>query len=611
MKILVITNLFPNSIEPTRGVFNLQQLKALADTGVEAEVIAPVPWFPGVAIRKKWFEFSQIPQEETISGFRVYHPRYIVIPGILRSLYGLFFFLGIVRKVKELQKQFRFDCIFATWAYPDGFASALVARLLGVPLVTKVHGSDINVYTKYFVRRQMIRYGLGSSTRVIVVTESLRQAINALGIPDEKVCVIRNGVDSEKFTPQDRMRCRSQLSLGTEGKIITYIGNLVPIKGADFLLEAMGILTREKNDVSLVIVGDGDERTRLQERAKELEIDKKVLFAGRKAHEEIPLWLNAADVLCLPSVDEGCPNVILEALACGKPVVASDVGGVRELASSDDIGLLARPKDPAHLACMLGQALEKIWDPEKIRQESLKFNWKENARRLREALDGATSSYHGAAKATFKSRLKPVLARVVPNRMIVWRGRHHRGIALTFDDGPNPQITPHILEILKEKKVKATFFLIGKEIERHKELAERIAVEGHCVGMHSYTHRGFGRMDLERRQDEIARTRESLRHVMRTESSLFRPPQGSLTFSQILYCLKKRITTVLWSIDSRDVDCRSVQHILDNTIGNGIKNGDIVLLHDDNEFTLKALPMIIDYLKKRDFEFVTVEEVLR
>ena len=183
MKILVITNLFPNSIEPTRGIFNLQQIKEMANIpDIEIRIIAPVPWFPCLRINNKWHKFSLVPKREIIGKFEVYHPRYVVIPKILRSLDGISYFLGVIGAVKTIRKNFSFDSILATWAYPDGFAASLVAKLLKKPLILKTHGSDINTTAEYGFRRKMIIFALKESEMVITVTEDLKRKIVNLKI---------------------------------------------------------------------------------------------------------------------------------------------------------------------------------------------------------------------------------------------------------------------------------------------------------------------------------------------------------------------------------------------------------------------------------------------
>ena len=616
MKILAITNLFPNSIEPTRGMFNFQQFKALASlSGVEIKVVAPVPWFPRLKIKKEWYNFSLIPKNEMISGFEVYHPRYVIIPKILRLLDGLVFFFGVVRTVKEIQKKFLFDCILATWAYPDGFGSALIAQMFKKPFFIKVHGSDVDVHIKSWFRKKMIAYALQKSTKIISVSQNLKEKMASLGIAKDKIIVIPNGIDTELFKPLDQIECRKTLGLPLDKKMILYVGNLKRDKGVIDLADAFSQLSRENTiDAILVIVGDGPLKEELEKKAADLSLlPSSIFLAANRPHAEIPIWMNTTDVFCLPSYHEGCPNVILEALACSKPVVATNVGTIPEMIPSEDIGILVKPNRPDLLMQALVKSLNKNWDCQEIRGKRLSFNWIENAEMLNKLLTSSASLVREAKRPALRMLLKHFAAQIIPRQVIVWKGRKcvNKNIALTFDDGPNPTFTPAVLDILKEKSTRATFFLIGEYAEKNRALTKRITQEGHSIGMHSYTHSAYKSMTDTGKKSEIVRSRHILQEIAGINTNLFRPPQGSLSISQLRYCLRENITTVLWSIDSLDFKNKDVKDIVASAVANGIRGGDIILFHDDNEATVTALPKVIDHFQNAGFEFVTVEEMIQ
>jgi len=328
VKLLIITNLFPNAAEPQRAVYNKQQFTALKDL-CELKVIAPIPLFK--------YPKTKVPDVETIEGMEVFHPRYLVIPKILRALYGILYYLGIGECVRELYGRFRFDVIFATWAYPDAFAAALLAKRLRKPLVIKVHGSDINVFTKYHLRRKMILFALNQAEKVIAVSDALKAKIVELGVDPEKIILIPNGIDTELFRSMDKKDCRLNLAIPLEQRFILYVGNLEPIKGTDLLIDALHKLPE---DVHLYMIGDGSLKESMKIRAKDLTMENRVHFLGRLPHTKIPFWMSACDLFCLPSRNEGCPNVILEALACGVPIVASHVGGIPQLIKDSSQGIL-------------------------------------------------------------------------------------------------------------------------------------------------------------------------------------------------------------------------------------------------------------------------------
>jgi len=437
MKVLIITNLFPNSKEPTRGIYNKQQFVELAKL-CEIKVIAPLP----LHYRER------VPERENIDGIDTYHPRYFMIPKIGRSLYGLFFYLSLIKKVKKIYENFKFDLIFATWAYPDGFGSFLIAKTFNKPIVIKVHGSDINLYTEYFLRRKMIAYALKNCNKVIAVSKALKERIVKIGVPEDKIVVIPNGVDTDLFKPLERDRCRERLELPQDKKIVLFVGNLVPVKGVDVLVEAFARLPA---GMLLVLVGDGPLKNKLQAKVKEFGIENNVIFVGRTRHEAIPYYMNACDIFCLPSLNEGCPNVILESIACGKPVVASNVGGVREIICSDDMGILIKPANATVLARAFIRGVSKKWNFRLIREEALKYSWTDNALKLRRELEVSMESSVLFKTNHLRRFIKELLSHIIPRNIVIWRGRHSKKIALTFDDGPNTRFTPKILKILKEK----------------------------------------------------------------------------------------------------------------------------------------------------------------
>ncbi len=347
MKLLIVTNLFPNAKEPNRSTFNFQQFTELSRL-CELKVVAPIPFFQ--------YSDEQVPLFERLGGIDVYHPRYLVIPKTGRCTYGLAFFIGIWHTLKIVQRSFRYDAILAAWAYPDAVGAALAARLLKKKFFVKVHGSDINLAGHYWSRVPMIKWALSRADGVIAVSQPLKKKIVAMGIPQEKVVVISNGVDTGKFFPRPKDACREQIGLSPSGRYILYVGNFSAVKGVLYLIKAFALLDTAP-DLKLLLIGEGEEKVALVQLARELGVDERVIFAGRKPHQDIPVWMSAADVFCLPSLNEGCPNVVLEAMACGAKVVASDVGGVPDIIDTPEKGWRARPQDPEDLAQCLNAAL--------------------------------------------------------------------------------------------------------------------------------------------------------------------------------------------------------------------------------------------------------------
>jgi len=382
MKILGITNLFPNHCQPLRGIFNKQQFVALSRL-CALKVVAPVPWFPKGCHQDPRSIYAEVAKEENIDGISVYHPRYFVIPKIARSFYGYFFLWGVSPTIKFLSKKNSFDAILATWAYPDAFAAALIAKKMGKPLVIKVHGTDINVTTRYFWRRMMIKYALHRATKIIAVSRALKEKMIHLGIPEKKIEVVVNGVDPTIFKKMDPHECREKLSLPQDKKHVVFIGNLVEIKGVKHLIEAFKDLPE---DIFLNVVGSGVLRNALEELVKKFGLEDRIIFRGKRPYEEIPLWYNAADIFCLPSLEEGCPNVVLEALACGTPVVASRVGAIPDVVDSLPKGILVTPADAPALKEAILQRLKLIQE-DRGEFHHNHFDWAHNAQKVLRILE--------------------------------------------------------------------------------------------------------------------------------------------------------------------------------------------------------------------------------
>jgi len=378
MRVLVITNLFPNKLEPERATYNRQQMSMLSKL-CELKVTAPIAWFPFKSFIEKDHTYSQIPKKEIIEGIETFHPKYIMTPKIGRSLYGVMFFLSILVPVLKIYKTFKFDIIFATWAYPDSFAAVLISKLFRKPIITKVHGTDINEYAEFWLRRRLIRFTLNNSCCVISVSQALRNRMIEIGVKPEKIKVIYNGIDADIFKLLDKTDARKELGIDISKKVILFVGNLKPVKGLTYLIKGFAGIANSSQNVVLILIGEGELRKELEDEIKKHGIENCVQILGTRSHKEIPKWMNACDLLCLPSLNEGVPNVILEALACGIPVVTSNVGGIPEIIISTNYGIMVNPKDADRLQKALIECLERKWDREAIHSYSARFSWCYNA----------------------------------------------------------------------------------------------------------------------------------------------------------------------------------------------------------------------------------------
>jgi len=384
MRVLICTGIFPNRSDLNRGVYIFQQAKALARYG-QVRAIAPVPYFPAFLKLKGYTPYSNIPAIDTISDISISYPRYFLIPKIGRSLYGWFVFVSIFFTYRRIVKEFRPDLILGFHAYPYGFANVLLARLFKIPVFVGCRGSDINYFAKTLLRRNIIRWTLKKANKVLSVSQSLKNRIMELGVADEQVAVIGNGINDRLFYPQDKQAARRSVGLEGDHPVCVCVARLSHEKGVDVLIQAMAQVQHPQ--VKLVLVGSGADDASLKSLAGRLNLDDKIMFAGERPNQEVPAWLNAADLMILPSRNEGYPNVVAETLACGVPVVASSVGGVPEIITSDELGLLVEPDNPDRLAEAIDQALSMHWNPKNI-ANSLSRSWDQVARDiLSEAAD--------------------------------------------------------------------------------------------------------------------------------------------------------------------------------------------------------------------------------
>ena len=360
MKVLLFTNLYPSHRAPTRGIFNLHVFRALSKH-CETRLIAPLPWW---SKQRKIRDLFVVP-EETETGICASYPTYWSLPR-MHNLHGAGMYYSVQKQVKQLYREFPFDAILASWAYPDAYAAARIARDLDVPLITNLLGSDINALIETSVRPQ-IEFALRQSAKIIPVSQALGCKIAAMGVPESKIVVQHNGVDATKFQLRDKQELRQKLGISHNGALVCYVGNFVEEKGVDVLVNAFRLLKEAgRTDIHLALIGSGSLDPTLRNIVEANGMSAMVTFYGRRKHDEIPDWMAACDLFCLPSLREGCPNVILEALCSGRPVVASCVGGVPELLSEKE-GALVPPSNPNALKDGILATLARTWEPETLR----------------------------------------------------------------------------------------------------------------------------------------------------------------------------------------------------------------------------------------------------
>ncbi|HUJ59018.1 MAG TPA: glycosyltransferase family 4 protein [Kofleriaceae bacterium] len=387
MRVLAITKIFPNAAEPLSAPFNRQQFEALR-AHCELEIMATIPWFPGAGLIARWSsagKLAAVPARETIGGLAVVHPRTLFVPRLAHAAWGPLYAASIAPAVARYRG--KVDVVLGSWAYPDGFAAVIAARQLGVPAVVKLHGSDINVIAKLPGPRRLTAWALPRAARVVAVSRPLADAAVELGVARERVAIVMNGVDGELFFPRDRAAARAELGLPA-GPLAVYVGNLKPEKGVLDLARAWPEVARARPDATLALVGGGPLRGELERQLGATG----ARLVGPQPLDRVPLWMAAADVIVLPSHSEGTPNVVLEALASGRRVIATRVGGVPDLITSDALGALVPPREAGALAVALTHALGEHYDPAEVARLGARGGWAASASALYAVLVAARAS---------------------------------------------------------------------------------------------------------------------------------------------------------------------------------------------------------------------------
>jgi glycosyltransferase involved in cell wall biosynthesis len=334
-----------------------------------------------------------------VPGLRTDHFVFVYPPRVGRALHAVCWLVSLlVQRGRQLHAA-GYDCILASWGYPDAVAAGWLARLLGIPYVVKVHGSDLNVQATHALRRPQIRGALRSAAAVVAVSRALAGKAVALGADAARVHTLYNGVDGALFAPGDRAVARARLALDPmDAPLLLYVGNLKDSKGCLDLLEAFPVVLAAQPRARLAYVGDGPCRGALLTRARALGIEDRLQLAGAMPHDALPDWFRAADLLCLPSHNEGVPNVVLEAMACGTPVVATRVGGIPEVVP-EHAGRLVPLGDRAALSAALVDATTRQWDGDAIAAHARGFSWEANIERLDAVLQQAAARAGTATEA--------------------------------------------------------------------------------------------------------------------------------------------------------------------------------------------------------------------
>lgn len=372
MKLLTFSTLYPNAEQPNHGIFVETRLRYLIASGkAESRVVAPVPWFPSANPKYGHYaQFARVPRHEQRNGLSVVHPRYLVVPRVGMNVTPFLLAQSAKKTIgRILDEGYDFDAIDAHYFYPDGVAAVMLGKHFNKPVVITARGTDINLIPQFAMPRKMIMWAAENAQGIVTVCNALKEEITGLGVVNKNIVALRNGVDLQRFQPFDRAAARA--ALGIDGFTILSVGLLDPRKGHDIPIRALA----ELPDVRLMIAGSGPDLKKLQDLAATCGVADRVTFLGPIPQTALANYYNAADVLVLASSREGWANVLLESMACGTPVIASNVWGTPEVVAAPEAGLLMEERTPASLAASVRLLRANYPDHQATRRYAERFSW--------------------------------------------------------------------------------------------------------------------------------------------------------------------------------------------------------------------------------------------
>ncbi len=393
MRILTISGLFPSRSSPAHGVFVLQRTKALRDAGHEIRVLAPVPWVPPGPVPARYARLRSTPRDEILEGIPVRHPRYFMVPKIGVYAQDRLYAHGIRRAVREAVADFHPDLLDVHYLFPDACGVARLATRLGLPYVCSARGSDVKVLGRIPFLARRIRGALLGASAVIAVSRDLAETMRRQALYEGEIAVIPNGVDPDVFRPRNRAEARGALGLPVRGRIVVCVGHVAPAHGQDLIVEAFQSPDAPP-DVTAYLIGGGRGLDAMRREVARRGLAGRIHLPGPAPHAQIPLWFAAADASLHPGSHAGCPNAVLESLACGTPCLASDIPEMREVIDADRQGVLVA-REPAAIARGIRALLERSAAAE-VRPAAPR-SWGDVAREITALFEGVRSP--AAAKA--------------------------------------------------------------------------------------------------------------------------------------------------------------------------------------------------------------------
>ncbi len=388
-RVVVYTRVYPNAAQPNYGLFVRERMRRVA-AEVELVVVAPVPWFPFQGLLRRFRPHFRpwVPALEEQNGIRVYHPRFFCFPGVLKWTDAWFQALGSFSLMRRLKREFGFNVIDSHFIYPDGAAARLLARWLRVPYTITLRGSLLRFGASAAQRRQIER-AMSDAARVFSVADSLRQDAISWGQAADHVEVVGNGVDLDRFRPEDKTLSRRRFGLPAEARLLVSVGGLIERKGFHRVIEVLPQLRESHGDIHFAVAGgaspEGNNRAELEAQIARLGLGDCVHLLGSVSPDDLRFVYSAGDVFVLATRFEGWANVLLEASACGLPIVTTRVGGNAEVVNSEEVGLVVPYGDSDALLQALRTALDRTWNRDALLEHARRNAWQTRIPRLVEA----------------------------------------------------------------------------------------------------------------------------------------------------------------------------------------------------------------------------------
>lgn len=389
LRVLTLSTLFPDRTRPGFGGFVERQTRALAaQPDVEVKVVAPLAMPPTALARRHpaYRALAELPLQEDWNGLDVRRPRFPAVPLVGGRINPWSLWWALVPVLDALREDFAFDVIDTQFFYPDGPAAVRLGRRHGVPVSIKARGSDIHLWGAMAGCRGKIVAAGQAADGLLAVSAALRRDMIAMGMPGERIGIHHTGIDRAMFRVQDRAAAKA--GLGVTGPLVVTIGNLIPLKGQGLVIEAVRALP----GVTLLIAGHGPDRDALAAQVAANGLQDRVRLLGALPHAQLPGLLAAADVMALPSASEGLANVWVEALACGTPLVITDVGGARDVVDRPAVGRLVE-RTPEAIAAGIRQVLAEAPAQTAVADAAGGFSWERNSEKLHAHLRGLVARY--------------------------------------------------------------------------------------------------------------------------------------------------------------------------------------------------------------------------